>query len=309
MDLDQLVRDYLQYLEVDRGYSPLTVRVYAHYLDRFCAWCSKDGASIGPQDIDLDMVRRYRLYLTRVRNPDGRQLGRISQGYHVIALRSLLRYASVQRDLEVLSPDKIQLPKNASRSVTFLDPDQVNRILGSPRLNEETGLRDRAILETLFSTGVRVSELVSMDRDQVDLKRQEFTVRGKGDRHRLVFLSDSATEWLSRYLQSREDHFRPVFIRYSGRVESGRGGEKMRLTPRSVQELVAKYATRSGLSMKVTPHTLRHSFATDLLIEGADLRSVQEMLGHRSIRTTQVYTHVTNRHLKEVHRAFHHRRR
>lgn len=309
MHLDQLVRDYLQYLEVDRGYSALTVRVYAHYLDRFCAWCSKDGVSIRPQDIDLDMVRRYRLYLTRVRNPDGRQLGRISQGYHVIALRSLLRYASVQRDLEVLSPDKIQLPRHASRSVTFLDPDQVNRILSSPRLNEETGLRDRAILETLFSTGVRVSELVSMDRDQVDLKRQEFTVRGKGDRHRLVFLSESATEWLSRYLQSREDHFRPVFIRYSGRVESGRGGETMRLTPRSVQEIVAKYATRSGLSMKVTPHTLRHSFATDLLIEGADLRSVQEMLGHRSIRTTQVYTHVTNRHLKEVHRAFHHRRR
>lgn len=309
MDLDQLVRDYLQYLEVDRAYSPLTVRVYAHYLDRFCTWCSQDGASIRPEDIDLDMVRRYRLYLTRVRSPDGRQLGRISQSYHVIALRSLLRYASVQRDLPVLSPDKIQLPRQSSRTVSFLDPDQVERILNSPRLNEETGLRDRAILETLFSTGVRVSELVSMDRDQVDLRRQEFTVRGKGNRHRIVFLSNSATEHLTRYLQSRQDYFRPVFIRYSGRVESGRSGERMRLTPRSVQDIVGKYAKRVGLSMKVTPHTLRHSFATDLLIGGADLRSVQEMLGHRSIRTTQVYTHVTDRHLKEVHRAFHHRRR
>jgi site-specific recombinase XerD len=309
MDLDQLVRDYLQYLEVDRAYSSLTVRVYAHYLDRFCTWCSQDGASIRPEDIDLDMVRRYRLYLTRVRSPDGRQLGRISQSYHVIALRSLLRYASVQRDLPVLSPDKIQLPRQTSRTVSFLDPDQVERILNSPRLNEEMGLRDRAILETLFSTGVRVSELVSMDRDQVDLRRQEFTVRGKGNRHRIVFLSNSATEHLTRYLQSRQDYFRPVFIRYSGRVESGRSGERMRLTPRSVQDIVGKYAKRVGLSMKVTPHTLRHSFATDLLIGGADLRSVQEMLGHRSIRTTQVYTHVTDRHLKEVHRAFHHRRR
>lgn len=309
MDLDQLVRDYLQYLEVDRAYSPLTVRVYAHYLDRFCTWCSQDGASIRPEDIDLDMVRRYRLYLTKVRSPDGRQLGRISQSYHVIALRSLLRYASVQRDLPVLSPDKIELPRQSSRTVSFLDPDQVERILNSPHLNEETGLRDRAILETLFSTGVRVSELVSMDRDQVDLRRQEFTVRGKGNRHRIVFLSNSATEHLTRYLQSRQDYFRPVFIRYSGRVEGGRSGERMRLTPRSVQDIVSKYAKRAGLSMKVTPHTLRHSFATDLLIGGADLRSVQEMLGHRSIRTTQVYTHVTDRHLREVHRTFHHRRR
>jgi site-specific recombinase XerD len=189
-----------------------------------------------------------------------------------------------------------------------LDSAQIKRLLNSPQISNELNLRDKAILETLFSTGLRVSELVSLNRDQIDLERQEFGVKGKGNKIRVVFLSDTAVQWISRYLRSRQDNFRPLFIRYTGRLDTEKNGEKMRLTARSIQRIVAKYTKRCGLPIKVTPHTLRHSFATDLLISGADIRSVQEMLGHESIRTTQVYTHVTNRHLKEVHKAFHSRR-
>jgi site-specific recombinase XerD len=211
----------------------------------------------------------------------------------------------VKRDIPTLSPDKIELPKQNTRSVSFLDSEQIKRLLSSPQISNEIGLRDKAILETFFSTGLRVSELVRLNRDQIDLKRQEFGVKGKGNKPRVVFLSDTASQWIERYLQSRQDHFKPLFIRYSGSVDTQKNGEKMRLTARFIEKIVAKYARRCGLSIKVSPHTLRHSFATDLLIGGADLRSVQEMLGHESIRTTQVYTHVTNRHLKEVHKAFH----
>jgi site-specific recombinase XerD len=186
---------------------------------------------------------------------------------------------------------------------------QVERLLNSPQISSIIGLRDKAILETLFSTGLRVSELVKLNRDQLDLERKEFGVKGKGNKIRVVFLSDTAAQWIERYLRSRKDDFRPLFIRYSGAVAAQNSGEKMRLTARSIQNIVEKYARRAGLPIEVTPHTLRHSFATDLLISGADIRSVQEMLGHESIRTTQVYTHVTNRHLKEVHKAFHGRSR
>jgi site-specific recombinase XerD len=213
----------------------------------------------------------------------------------------------VQRDISTLSPDKIELPKQSSRSVNFLNAEQVERLLNSPKIENEAGLRDKTILEVLFSTGLRVSELVSLNRDHIDLERREFSVRGKGDKVRVVFLSDAAAHWLERYLRTRKDHFKPLFIRYSGSIDARKDGEKMRLTVRSVQKIVETYAKRSGLSIDVTPHTLRHSFATDLLIAGADLRSVQEMLGHESIRTTQVYTHVTNKHLREVHQAFHSR--
>jgi site-specific recombinase XerD len=243
--------------------------------------------------------------LAHLRTRNGLLLKRVSQSYHIIALRAFLRYLLVKRDIPTLSPDKIELPKQNSRSVSFLDPEQIKRLLSSPQISNELGLRDKAILETFFSTGLRVSELVKLNRDQIDLKRQEFGVKGKGNKLRVVFLSDTASQWIERYLQSRQDHFKPLFIRYSGSVDTQKNGEKMRLTARSIEKIVAKYARRCGLSIKVSPHTLRHSFATDLLIGGADLRSVQEMLGHESIRTTQVYTHVTNRHLKEVHKAFH----
>ena len=307
MSLEPLVDDFLEYLEVERGRSYLTVREYRHYLKRFLDWLTANTAVTSPADVDLDIVRRYRLYLAHFRNRNGAPLQRITQTYHIIALRAFLRYLLVQRDILTLSPDKIELPKQSTRSVAFLNSEQVERLLNSPKIEDEIGLRDKTILETLFSTGLRVSELVSLNRDQIDLERREFSVRGKGDKLRVVFLSDTAAHWLERYLRTRKDNFKPLFIRYSGKVDAKKGGEKMRLTARSVEEIVSKYAKRCGLPMEVTPHTLRHSFATDLLIGGADLRSVQEMLGHESIRTTQVYTHVTNKHLKEVHQAFHSR--
>jgi site-specific recombinase XerD len=279
--------------------------VYRHYLDRFHNWLSENSPTRRAEDIDLELIRRYRLYLAHLRTRNGLLLKRVSQSYHIIALRAFLRYLLVKRDIPTLSPDKIELPKQNTRSVSFLDSEQIKRLLSSPQISNEIGLRDKAILETFFSTGLRVSELVRLNRDQIDLKRQEFGVKGKGNKPRVVFLSDTASQWIERYLQSRQDHFKPLFIRYSGSVDTQKNGEKMRLTARFIEKIVAKYARRCGLSIKVSPHTLRHSFATDLLIGGADLRSVQEMLGHESIRTTQVYTHVTNRHLKEVHKAFH----
>ncbi len=307
MSLEPLIDDFLEYMEVEKGRSPLTIREYRHYLNRFLDWLKANSKATGPDDITSELIRRYRLYLAHLCNPDGTLLKRVTQTYHIIALRAFLRYLLVQRDIATLSPDKIELPKQSQRSVAFLNSEQVERLLNSPKISDEVGLRDKAILETLFSTGLRVSELVRLNRDQINLDRKEFGVRGKGDKLRVVFLSDTAAQWLERYLQTRKDSFKPLFRRYSGRVDTIKDGEKMRLTARSVQEIVNKYAKRCGLPIEVTPHTLRHSFATDLLIGGADLRSVQEMLGHESIRTTQVYTHVTNRHLREVHRTYHSR--
>jgi len=309
MALELLIAEFLEYLEIQKGCSPLTIRQYRHYLKRFHNWLLENSPATKPEDINLELIRRYRLYLAHLRTRDSLPLQRITQSYHIVALRAFLRYLLVQRDIPTLSPDKVELPKQSSRSITFLNPEQVERLLSSPQISNVIGLRDRAILETLFSTGLRVSELVNLNRDQVDLERKEFGVKGKGNKLRVVFLSDTATQWIERYLQSRKDNFKPLFIRHSGKVDIQKSGEKMRLTVRSIQNIVAKYAKRSGLPIEVTPHTLRHSFATDLLISGADIRSVQEMLGHESIRTTQVYTHVTNRHLKEVHKAFHSKNR
>lgn len=306
MDLDRSISEFLEYLEVEKGCSPFTIRDYDHYLTRFSTWLGK--SSIEPEDIDLELVRKYRLYLARLRNPNGQPLERVTQSYHVIALRAFLRYLLVQRDIPVLSPDKIELPKEKTRSVKFLDSEQVERLLNSPQISNKIGLRDKAILETLFSTGLRVSELVALNRDHINLERKEFGVIGKGRKPRVVFLSDTAAESLGRYLRSRQDGFKPLFIRYSGAVDATKDGEKMRLTVRSIQRIIEKYAKMCGLPIEASPHTLRHSFATDLLMGGADLRSVQEMLGHESIRTTQVYTHVTNRQLREVHKAFHGRK-
>ncbi|MBM3167293.1 MAG: hypothetical protein FJZ94_07605 [Chloroflexi bacterium] len=306
-DLLNLTNDFLEYLVVTKNRSILTIADYRHYLNRFLDWLDQNHPGSQPSDINMETVRQYRLYLAHFRNRNGVPLKRVTQTYHIIALRSFLRYLLVQRDISTLSPDKIELPKPASRSVSFLNSEQLARLLNSPKIDNEMGLRDRTILEVLFSTGLRVSELVHLNRDQIDLKRKEFSVRGKGDKFRVVFLSDVAAHWLERYLRTRRDTFKPLFIRYSGPVDVRRDGEKMRLTARSIQKIVENYAKKCGLSLEVTPHTLRHSFATDLLMAGADLRSVQEMLGHASIRTTQVYTHVTNKHLKEVHQAFHSR--
>jgi site-specific recombinase XerD len=309
MTLELLIADFLEYLEIEKGCSRLTIREYKHYLQRFHNWLTENSPAQKPEDINLEVVRNYRLYLAHLRSRDGVPLERVTQSYHIVALRAFLRYLMVQRDITTLSPDKIELPKLSSRSIAFLNPEQMERLLNSPQISNIIGLRDRTILETFFSTGLRVSELVSLNRDQVDLERKEFGVKGKGNKLRVVFLSDTAAQWIERYLQARKDNFKPLFIRHSGKVDIQKSGEKMRLTVRSIQRIVTKHAKKSGLPIEATPHTLRHSFATDLLISGADIRSVQEMLGHESIRTTQVYTHVTNRHLKEVHKAFHSKNR
>ncbi|MEW6033227.1 MAG: tyrosine-type recombinase/integrase [Chloroflexota bacterium] len=311
--LGGLISDFLTYLAVNKGFSPLTVTNYAHYLRRFTSWLAEHHRTTS-QEMTTDLITRYHLFLARFRDKRGRPLKKSTQAYHLIAVRSLLRYLAVQRDMKVLSPDKIELPKQAGRSVKFLSTDEVERLMSSPKIcgsREELvrGLRDRAILEVLFSTGVRVSELIAMNRDNVDMVRKEFTVMGKGGKPRVVFLSDIAAGWLSRYLKARTDGSIAMFIRLDPASRLLDKKKNLRITSRTVERIVRGYAQKAGLRTTATPHTLRHSFATDLLREGADVRAVQEMLGHASIGTTQVYTHVTDRHLRDVHKSLHARRR
>ena len=237
-------------------------------------------------------------------NDKGQTLKRVTQNYYVIALRSFLRFL-IKNDHKTLEPSKIDLPKTESRSLKFLEREQIDRLVTSVDTYKEEGIRDRAIIELLFSTGLRVSELVKLNNDQINFERREFGVIGKGGRARVVFVSDRALEWIKRYMSARSDNFKPLFIRYSGKIVEENGGEKMRLTARSVERAVKKYVRLARLPVDATVHTLRHSFATDLLTNGADLRSVQEMLGHKNIATTQIYTHITNKQLREVHEAFH----
>jgi site-specific recombinase XerD len=309
MTIAEAIKQFLQYVEIEKGYSRLTVDAYGRYLGRFAEWVSGSTAVSAVGDINADLVRDYRLHLARSTGPDGRELKRVTQGYYLIALRALLRYLAVQRDMDVMVADKIELPKAEGRNVSFLKLEEMDRLVSAPDVSEEPGLRDRAILEMLFSTGLRVSELVKINRDQIDLERRELGIIGKGNRARVVFLSDDAARWIKKYLDCREDYFKPLFIRYAGRGIAGKDGEKMRLTTRSVQRIVKMHAKGAMLQVNTTPHTLRHSFATDLLSGGADIRSVQEMLGHKDLHTTQVYTHVTDKRLKEVHRAFHGRKK
>lgn len=302
--LIHLITDYLEYLEVERQVSVYTVRNYAHYLTRFSAWFEKNGFD-DISKLDLEMVRKYRVFLSRLVDIGGSPLSRVTQSYHVICLRGLLKWL-IKNDYQVLAPEKIDLPKTESKSLKFLEEDQVERLLNQPTISTERGLRDKAILETLFSTGLRVSELVSLTRDQINLKRREFGVIGKGRKARIVFLSTRAAEWIKRYFESREDSWVPAFVRYSrDKIELFEKGENMRLTVRSVQRIVEKYRKKAKLPINITPHGLRHSFATDILSGGAGLREVQEMLGHKNISTTQIYTHVTNPQLKSVHDKYH----
>lgn len=305
MDLAALSVEFLEYLEVERNLSPLTIRDYKHYLNNFIAWSVANSPITSPKDLTLETVRKYRVYLAHLNSPNGNiPLKRVTQNYYVIALRSFLRYL-IRKDLAVVAPEKIELPKTESRSLKFLDRDQLDRLLAQPDISKDAGLRDKAIMEMLFSTGLRVSELCGLDRDQVNIERKEFGVIGKGRRARVVFISDRCAQWLEKYVSKRLDYFKPLFIRYAGNQEPTINGEKMRLTSRSVQRLVTKYVRKARLPVAATPHVLRHSFATDLLMNGADLRSVQELLGHKNVATTQIYTHVTNAQLKDVHKAFH----
>ena len=303
-EIGRKISEFLDYLQVEKGSSPLTIRNYRHYLTRFIGWMEKEHIHEGLADINSEVIRRFRLYLSQLPDRKGGTLSRKTQGYHAIAIRSFLKWL-IKNDYKVLSPEKIDLPKIPERQVKFLSGDQVDRLLNSPSLSTIQGKRDKAILEVFFSTGLRVSELTKLDRDKIDLDRREFGIVGKGGKARVVFLSTRASEWIQKYLSERRDHYQPLFIRHKGKIDPSTPSEKMRLTPRSVQRMIKKYARKIKLSVEVTPHVLRHSFATDLLMAGADLRSVQEMLGHKNVSTTQIYTHVTNKQLRDVHTAFH----
>ena len=307
MDIRSLVKQYLDYLEVERGRSKKTVENYGHYLKRFLDWAKIDI----PKGIDADLIREYRLYLNRVEDNLGHTLKKITQNYHIIALRNFLKYLA-KRDIKSMAAEKIELAKQTPRQVDFLEGEELERLLASPAGVSPRALRDKALLELLFSTGLRVSELCQLDRDSINLEKGEFSVRGKGEKIRLVFLSGRAKEALENYLKTRKDIDAALFIRYpkSKKPELAQARQKnLRLTPRSVQRIVKHYSIKAGISKKVTPHVLRHSFATDLLTGGADIRSVQTMLGHSSITTTQIYTHITDKQLKEVYKAFHGKQR
>ncbi|MFH1146059.1 MAG: site-specific tyrosine recombinase/integron integrase [bacterium] len=312
--LTSLHRDFLEYLEIEKNRSQLTIRNYNLYLRRFLSWLKdRMGRQPSNEDVTADNIRQYRLYLNRFTDRFGALLGKATQNYHLIALRTFLKYLA-KRDVPCIAADKIELPKMPDRQVAFLEGGDLDRLLEAPlKLSNPSIIqcRDKAILELLFSTGLRVSELTGLKKEQVRLDRDEFSVRGKGNKVRVVFLSASAKQWVKKYLELRHDP-EPWLLVSHDRAANGRlkkEGTVGNLTPRSVERLVKRYKTVAGIPKDVTPHTLRHSFATDLLFNGADIRSVQTMLGHASITTTQVYTHVTNQQLKEVHQAFHGRRR
>jgi len=306
------ILDFLEYCELDQNLSPATVKMYDYYLHHFAKWARDEfGREVKLKDLTPPLIRKYRLCLSRLKSSKTKEpLAKTTQRYFVVALRSLVSFLEKQ-DLEVIASTRIELGKAEGRSLKFLEEKQLRQLFTACETKTLTGLRDRAILEVLFSTGLRVSELVGLNRDQINFRTREFSVMGKGRKTRLVFLDDEATMTLSRYLKKRDDSFKPLFVRLKGPKSKDStedpDGESWRLSVRSVQRLVEKYVEKSGISVGATPHTLRHSFATDLLRSGADIRSVQELLGHKSISTTQIYTHVTNPQLKEVHKKFHRR--
>jgi site-specific recombinase XerD len=330
MDIFKLKREFLEYCELDRGQSVLTIANYDRYLSKFLNWLkaykhgsiqntdnskqtelakTEDSTNcqtvklsnciLCPEDIDQEVVRQYRLHINRLQDKRGRELKTTTQNYHMIALRAFLRYLSF-RGVPSLSPEKINIAKTGDREITFLSADELEKMLSTPPTDNIIGLRDRALLETLFSTGMRVSEISALNFEDINFENGEIAVLGKGKKLRVVFLSPSALNWIDQYLKNRDKILdstegEPLFI----------SNKKTRLSVRTIERIVTRYATLSGLSKKISPHTFRHSFATDLLSAGADVRSVQSLLGHSSITTTQIYTHVTDKHLREVHQAFH----
>ncbi len=299
--LSDLIYDFTESIEVEGGRSSKTAENYTHYLMRFCEFSD----NITVDAITPELIRRYRLWLNRYKNSAGETLSVMTQNYHLVALRGFLQYLS-KRDIPSLPPNRIELPKTHRKQVTFLHVDEVDRLIEAIDTSDDAGLRDRAIIELLFSSGLRVSELVALNRDHVNTKRREFMVRGKGQKDRPIFISEEAAEHIENYLAVRVDNLIPLFISYSKNTQTpNTDGDYRRLTARSIQRVVSKYARRAGITKHVSPHTMRHSYATDLLMNGADIRSVQSMLGHSNISTTQVYTHVTDEHLKEVHERFH----
>ncbi len=301
-NISQLKKEFLEHLEVERGRSIKTIENYDHYLKRFLDFSKIKNA----EDISDEIIRQYRLWLNRL-NP---AISKKTQNYHLVALRAFLKYLS-RRDIKSLSAERIELAKIPERDLDLITEDELERLLDAPE-NPPTGglksLRDKAMLELLFSTGLRVSELCSLNIDSINFKRDEFSIRGKGGKIRVVFLSDTAKQSLKNYLDARADMNEAMFIRLSvsggGKSDSGH-----RLTPRSIERIIKHYAIKAGISKKVTPHIIRHCFATDLLSAGADIRSVQSLLGHSNIATTQIYTHITDRQHHDVHKAFHDKKR
>lgn len=318
MDINEAILRFLEYCELDKNLSLKTVRMYGYYLNFFKQWLYNHKAKslnqnennqikFKVEDIDENIIREFRLYLSHdYKNPYKGALKRQTQNYFLVALRSFFRYLTKQK-LSVLPSEMIELGKNRDRNIKFLSPVELERLFNAVEVKDEIGLRDRAILEVLFSTGLRISELVSLNKDQINIESGEFGVIGKGGKARVVFLSKKAKEWLKKYLDSRKDPYQPLFIRYSGpKIKSKElTPEALRLSVRSIERMIDKYRKKAGILFRIGPHVLRHSYATDLLSHGADLRSVQEMLGHKNISTTQIYTHVTNIRLKEVHQKFH----
>ncbi len=308
MLVHELIGDFTEHLEIEKGRSIKTAENYERYLLRFLDLAgdiSGKGYDLKPQDIDQELLRKFRLRLNREEDAHGQNLEAITQAYHLIALRGFLKYLT-QRNIPTLDPTLIELPHVVRKQVTFLHFDEIEALLNEIDLSTETGLRDRAIIELLFSGGLRVSELVALNRDSINLERREFMVRGKGRKDRPVFISEAAADRVRDYLAERSDSLVPLFLNNSRNLQTvDTSGNYRRLTARSVERIVQKYAKLAGITKHVSPHTLRHSFATDLLMNGADIRSVQTMLGHADISTTQIYTHVTDPHLKEVHEKFH----
>ena len=305
--IPQHLNDFLDWIDVEKGLSTKTQENYGRFLKKFLDWLKiKKLENIKPHELAPDHIWDYRLYLSRSIDPRTRKtLKKSTQNYYLIALRALLGYF-VQKDVVCIPPDKITLPKadKSEKTIKFLNLEQIERLLLAPETDSPIGLRNRAILEAFFSTGLRITELLSLERDQFanikDKKDLELSIVGKGDYPRTVYFSERALSWLKKYLETRKDKEKPVFIHYRARKDAG-----ARLTRRSIERMVKKYAVKTGIPLFTTPHTLRHSYATDLLSQGVDLRIIQEFLGHRSIASTQIYTHVTNKKLRDIHRQFH----
>ena len=309
MDISELVANFLESLEIEKGRSTKTVENYGLYLARFIDLITEDFEGqemIKPSDITPEVLRRFRLKLNRFSdNQNKERLSALTQSYHLIALRGFFKYLA-KRGIKSLDPSLIDLPRAAKKQVTFLHFDEIERLLAEIPLDTESGLRDRAIVELLFSGGLRVSELCSLNRDSINLERREFMVRGKGKKDRPIFIDKSTAECIEDYLNMRTDTLPALFLNNSANQQiPSTSGDFRRLTPRSIERIVQKYTRLAGITKHVTPHTMRHSFATDLLMNGADIRSVQSLLGHANISTTQIYTHITDPHLKEVHEKFH----
>jgi site-specific recombinase XerD len=301
------IPDFLDYCEIEKGLSDNTQKNYSRYLKKFTDWLrAGHKEDMLPHDLTPEEIWNYRLFLARFKDPNkDKPLSKLTQNYYLIALRSLLSFFT-DKDIISLPADKIQLPKDAKKekTVKFLTLDQIEKLLLAPNIETNDGLRDRAILESFFSTGLRIAELVALNKEQFkalsDKKDLELGIIGKGKHPRTVYFSERALDWVKKYLKTRDDDDKALFIHYRSR-----NGSEGRLTPRSIERIVKKYATLANVPFFTTPHTLRHSYATDLLEQGVDLRTIQEFLGHKNIATTQIYTHVTNKRLRDVHRQFH----